>query len=71
VVTGGQLVINGLGGVTGQSFYVLGSTNVALPRPQWTRLATNVFGANGSFSFTNAIDPAWALQFYMIEAAAP
>jgi exopolysaccharide biosynthesis protein len=71
VVTGGQLVINGSGGVTGQSFYVLGSTNVALPRPQWTRVATNVFGANGSFSFTNAINPAWARQFYMIQTGLP
>jgi hypothetical protein len=70
-LTGTRLVISGRGGVNGQSFCILGSTNVAAPVAQWKRLATNFFGASGSFNFTNTINPAPAQQFYMIQAAPP
>jgi hypothetical protein len=70
-VTGTNIVLSGRGGVTGQAFYMLGSTNVAASVSQWTRLGTNFFGPGGSFSFTNAINPAWSQQFYRIEAPPP
>ena len=70
-VSGTQAVMAGWGGVAGQSFYVLGSTNGAASVSQWTRLGTNVFGAGGSFNVTNALDPASPQQFYLIQAAGP
>ena len=67
-VSGTNVVLSGWGGTAGQSYYVLGSANLAAPVSQWTRLVTNIFGAGGSFSFTNAINPAWSQQFYLIQA---
>jgi hypothetical protein len=70
-VSGPDAVMNGWGGVAGHSFYVLGSTNLATPVSQWIRLGTNFFGASGSFSFTNAINPAVSQQFYLIQTTSP
>ncbi len=42
-------------GTNNGPYYVLSSTNVALPLSNWTRLQTNSFDANGNFSFTNTI----------------
>jgi hypothetical protein len=41
----------------------LASTNVTLPRSDWTRIATNQFDANGGFVFSGPINPN-ALQTY-------
>ena len=70
-VLGTNIVLSGWGGVAGQSYYVLGSTNLAAPVLEWTRLATNSFGPSGGFSFTNAMDPALSQQFYLIQVAVP
>ena len=70
-VAGANLVLNGWGGVVGRSFYPLGSTNLAVPAPQWTRLATNSFGPSGSISVTNAFDPNLPQPFYLIQIAFP
>ena len=67
-VVGTNLVMGGWGGVAGQTYYVLGSTNLAAPVIEWTRLLTNTFGPSGGFSFTNAMDPALGQQFYLIQA---
>jgi len=48
--------------------YVLASTNVALPRTNWTRLATNAFDVSGDFTFTNAMTLAAPHRFYLISA---
>jgi autotransporter-associated beta strand protein len=66
--TGGQLVTSGSGGTTNGTYYILSSTNAALPLISWTRIATNQFDSNGNFSFTNSIDPAGApRQFYLLQ----
>jgi autotransporter-associated beta strand protein len=66
-VAGGTLVISGSGGTPGTGYYVLGSTNLALPRTYWTRLLTNSFDASGNFTFTNPL-PSGALQrFYLLQ----
>jgi fibronectin-binding autotransporter adhesin len=66
--TGGQLVTGGSGGTTNGTYYILSSTNAALPLISWTRIATNQFDSNGNFSFTNSIDPAGApRQFYLLQ----
>jgi PKD repeat protein len=68
-LSGNNLVFNGADGFSGITYYVLTSTNLALPRSQWTRVATNVLGANGSFSLTvtNAVNPSVPKQFYLLE----
>jgi len=62
----GTSTIGGTGGLPNGSYYVLSSTNVALPLAQWTRLATNSFLGDGSFSYT---DPAAtsATKFYLVQ----
>jgi hypothetical protein len=45
---------------------VLSSTNVALALAQWTRLATNSFLGDGSFSYTDAAATN-ATRFYLVQ----
>jgi len=66
-LAGGNVVLNGTNGTAGLTYSVLTSTNVALPVASWTPLATNVFGAGGSFNWTNAINPAQRQSFYIIK----
>jgi hypothetical protein len=44
---------------------LLGTTNLATPISNWTRLLTNQFDANGNFNFTNAVGSA-AQSFYLL-----
>jgi fibronectin-binding autotransporter adhesin len=64
-VVGGQIVISGTNGVATTNYYVLTSTNIALPLASWTPLATNTFDGSGNFSFTNGapVDPQ---RFYLL-----
>jgi fibronectin-binding autotransporter adhesin len=62
----GSLIISGTG-PTNLPFYILTSSNLLLPRAQWSRIATNQFNANGSFSFTNAIDPSVTNAFFDLQ----
>jgi autotransporter-associated beta strand protein len=66
-VANGSFVASGSGGPTNTIYYVMASTNVALPRGQWSRVATNLFSATGTFSFTNAIVSGQAQQFYLLQ----
>ena len=45
---------------------VLASTNVNASAGQWTPIATNSFGAGGSFSYTNAMDAGVPQTFYRL-----
>lgn len=63
----GKVVLNGTNGTAGLAYSVLTATNVALPVASWTPLTTNVFGAGGSFGWTNAIDPTKPQSFYLIK----
>jgi len=66
-VSGGQIVLNGTGGIATSNYYVLASTNLSLPVSSWTSLGTNTFGDSGNFSFTNAVDPSVPQRFYLIQ----
>jgi hypothetical protein len=66
-LSGGNLVFSGTNGTQGNDYYVLASTNVALPRANWTILATNQFGVGGSFTFTNVISPGLPQRFYLLQ----
>jgi hypothetical protein len=61
------LVINGTGGVPGNFYYTLSSTNATLPVASWTRIGTNVLDGNGGFTYTAAITPSTARRFYIFQ----
>jgi len=63
---GSNLVFSGANGVPAATYYVLSSTNIALPAAQWTVTATNSFDANGNFNFTNTADPNAPQTFYRL-----
>ena len=65
-ISGNEIVIQGTNGVAGQSFVVLGSTNVAAPLNTWLPVLTNTFGPGGVFSVTNTIHPATPQQFLLL-----
>ena len=60
---GTNVVVKG-GGGAGTNFYVLATTNLALPPASWARLATNSFDGLGNFIFTNSF-PAGAPQEFI------
>ncbi|HVM46418.1 MAG TPA: heparin lyase I family protein [Candidatus Acidoferrum sp.] len=66
-LSGSNLVISGSGGTHGAGYYVLCSTNVALPRTAWTPLLTNSFAPDGSFTFTTPVAPGASRQFYLLQ----
>jgi hypothetical protein len=66
-VSGGQLVFSGTNGIPHAPYYLLTSTNVALPAVQWRRVATNQFDSAGGFSITNVINPAVPQTFYSLQ----
>ena len=62
----GKLVFGGAGGIGGGTFYVLATTNLLLPAGQWQTIATNNFGASGTFNVTNLSGPGAARTFYRL-----
>lgn len=70
-IQGSDLVIKGSGGVGNAGFVLLGSTNAALPVAQWTRLSTNAFQVDGSFSVTNTVAANAGPTFYSLQILTP
>jgi PKD repeat protein len=68
-LSGANLMINGTNAISGLTYYVLTSTNLALPFSQWTPMATDTWSANGSFNLTvtNTVNPSVPQQFYMLQ----
>jgi len=67
VVQGSNLILSGSNGVAGRPFYLLGSTNVALPLDQWQLLATNAFNPDGGFNITDSVNLNSLQQFYRLQ----
>jgi len=67
-VAGTNLILTGINGHSGATCAVLMSSNVSLPRTQWTPLVTNVLTANGNFTLTltNAVDRSAARRFFTL-----
>jgi hypothetical protein len=63
----GQLIMSGSGGATNGTYYVLSSTNPALPLNLWSRIATNQFDASGNFNFSNTVNLLLPRQYYLLE----
>ena len=65
-VAGNNLVVSGTG-PTNETYYVVTSTNVASPISVWSRVATNQFTGAGTFSYTNAINPALPQSYFRLQ----
>ncbi len=63
----GNVMLSGGGGSTNGPYYVLTSTNLALPRSQWVRSAFSQFDNNGNFVFTNTPGANTPQRFYMLQ----
>jgi fibronectin-binding autotransporter adhesin len=66
VLSGGKLVLSGLGGVPAAEYRILNSTNLTLPLANWTPVWTNVFAANGSYSYTNSAPATNRARFFLL-----
>jgi hypothetical protein len=68
-ISGTHVIFNGTNGYVGGTYYVLTSTNVALPLSQWSPISTNALSAPGNFSITatNGLIPNAQRQFYILE----
>ena len=68
-LSGTNLVINGVNGLSGRTYFTLMSTNVAKPLTQWSPIATNVLSANGNFTITvtNTVNPTVRQRFYVLQ----
>jgi hypothetical protein len=64
-VSGGHLVITGTSVDAGQSYRILSTTNLALPKASWIPVATNTF-APGGFTNTIPINSANPQSFYQV-----
>jgi hypothetical protein len=64
--SGSSLIFTGTNGQPHATFYVLESTNVALPMNQWPPVLTNAFDASGDFAFTNNFSPNAPRKFYRL-----
>jgi uncharacterized repeat protein (TIGR03803 family) len=69
-LSGSNMVLDADNGLAGQTFYVLMSTNLALPKSEWMPVATNVLGTGGNFTVTvtNAVDPTVPERFYILQS---
>ncbi len=67
-LSGTNLVLNGIGGASGRTYYLLMGTNITQPLSQWAPVATNVPGLDGNFRITatNAVNPKAPQRFYIL-----
>ena len=65
--SGGSLSLSGTGGTAGGTYYVIGSTNLAVPMGSWTVLSTNLFDASGNFSSSVPVDVSKQALFFGIK----
>jgi hypothetical protein len=66
--TGPSVLITGTNGTVNSGFFVLSSTNLALPINQWVSLATNTFNSSGNFSVSVPVSASEPQRFYRIQS---
>ena len=66
LVSGTNLNLRGIGGVSGATFIVLTHTNVATPLASWSPLFTNQFDPFGVFSRTNIFNRAEHERYFQL-----
>jgi hypothetical protein len=64
--SGNNIVLQGNGGVQGNNYVIVASTNITIPTTNWIPASTNVFGVNGTFTVTNSMDAATPVNFYRV-----
>jgi uncharacterized repeat protein (TIGR03803 family) len=69
ILSGSNLVLNGINGQSGATYYVLTSRDLLKPFSQWTPVATNTLGAGGNFAITvtNAVTNSIPRRFYILQ----
>jgi autotransporter-associated beta strand protein len=67
VILNDAVVFGGSGGPANVPYYVLTSTNIALPVANWTRLLTNYFDPSGNFTVTNPVNPGFAQSYFLLQ----
>jgi hypothetical protein len=67
--SGTNVIFNGTNGFAGGTYYVLTSTNLALPLSLWSPLSTNLLAAPGNFTITatNGLISDAQRQFYILQ----
>jgi len=66
-LSGTNFVLKGTGGLSGATYYLLASTNVAQSLADWPRLSTNVFAANGNFTNTIPMTAAPPQRYFLLQ----
>jgi hypothetical protein len=68
-IAGVNLVLDATNGQSGLTYYVLTSTNAALPLIQWLPVTTNILNASGNFIIivSNSFSPTIPQQFYILK----
>jgi hypothetical protein len=66
-VSSSNVVLRGSNGGFNQTFYVLSSTNIVVPKSNWTALSTGSFDAAGNFAVTSSIAPNIVQRFYRLQ----
>ncbi len=68
-LSGTKLTMNAVNGLSGSTYYVLTTTNLAVPLHQWASIATNILATSGNFilSVTNAVSPTASQQFFTLQ----
>jgi autotransporter-associated beta strand protein len=64
--SGNNLVFSGSGGPANANYVVVATTNITVPRTNWTRIATNSFDGSGNFSYSTPIDTTKPVRFFSI-----
>ncbi len=64
--SGSTVIINGVNPncPAGMDCVILSSTDLTLAMSHWTPIATNAFNANGTFSFTNVVNPSQPATYF-------
>jgi hypothetical protein len=65
IVSGTNVNLRGLGGITNATFILFTHTNITTPLARkWTPILTNQFRQFGAFSRTNLFNPAERQRYY-------
>ena len=61
-----NVTLTGGGGIPSGTYWLLSSTNLALPLSHWTCIATNQFDGDGAFAGTCSVVPGEPERFYLL-----
>ncbi len=62
------LDLTGYGGLAGNNYVLLTTTDITTPTPLWTALVTNQFDAFGAMTYTNLFQPTETARFFRLRS---